>query len=174
MNESSFDLSAMMPLIPPAIRQAIHIGLDDLPFLDLGDGSAIQLLHADLSQGLWVLRTRLQPGYRVDRHYHTGPVFALTTAGAWHYLEYPNQVNRAGSYLFEPAGSIHTLAVHPEAEGVTEVCFIVFGANVNLTKEGGVANILDAATITRNYRGLCEAMGLDASALLVEGDAAAG
>ena len=31
-------------------------------------------------------------------------------AGAWKYAEYP-EVNRAGSYLFEPAGSIHTLTV---------------------------------------------------------------
>ncbi len=49
----------------------------------------------------------LQPGVTIQRHKHTGEVLAFTIRGAWKYLEYP-EVNTAGSYLFEPAGSIHT------------------------------------------------------------------
>jgi 2,4'-dihydroxyacetophenone dioxygenase len=157
-------------VIPVPLRHAVHLAIDDLPFVDVGDGSAIQLLHVDLSQGLWVIRTRFQPGYQVAKHYHTGPVFAVTSAGSWHYLEYPEHVNRAGSYLFEPAGSVHTLAVHPDETGVTEAWFAVFGANVNIGADGGVAAILDAPTILKNYRLLCAAHGKSAERVLVLGE----
>jgi len=32
------------------MMHAVHIGESDLPFVDLGDGSKIQLLHVDLRQ----------------------------------------------------------------------------------------------------------------------------
>ena len=51
------------------------------------------------------------------RHRHTGPVHVFTMAGAWKYLEYED-VNRAGSYLYEPANSTHTFSVIEET-GVT-------------------------------------------------------
>jgi len=99
------------PVVPPASGEALHVGENDLPFVDLGDGTKIQLQQVDLTQGLWVLRTKFSPGYQVATHYHTGPVFAVTFTGSWHYREYPDVVNTKGSYLFEPAGSVHTLIV---------------------------------------------------------------
>ena len=92
------------------IPLALHRGENELPFVDLGDGSDLQLLQVDVEAGLWVIRTRFQPGYLVPTHKHTGEVFAFTHSGSWKYVEYP-EVNTAGSYLFEPAGSVHTLTV---------------------------------------------------------------
>jgi len=162
-------MRAAMPVIPAATREAIHIGIDELPFVDLGDRSHMQLLHVDLAQGLWVVRMRFEPGYQIDRHYHTGPVFAVTAKGAWYYLEYPDAVNRPGSYLFEPAGSVHTLAVPADQDGDTEVWFAVFGANVNVATDGGVINVLDAATVLGTYRALCQAYGLGGDKVIVLG-----
>ena len=45
------------------IPLALHRGESDLPFVDLGDGSDLQLLQCDVEAGLWVIRTRFQPGY---------------------------------------------------------------------------------------------------------------
>src|SRR5690606_33665378 len=67
------------------IPLALHRGADDLPFVDLGDGSDLQLLQCDVEAGLWVVRTRFQPGYVVQTHKHTGEVFALTLSGSWKY-----------------------------------------------------------------------------------------
>ena len=90
--------------VPTAIlRQA-----EELPFVDLGDGSTLQLLQVDVDAGLWVIRTIFSPGMTVDTHKHTGTVNAFTMSGSWLYLEYPDAINVAGSYLFEPAGSIDT------------------------------------------------------------------
>jgi len=94
---------APVPGIPPALHRAET----DLPFVYYQDGVTFQLLHADVEAGLWVVRVRFQPGVTLQRHKHTGEVFAFTISGSWKYLEYP-EVNTGGSYLYEPAGSIHT------------------------------------------------------------------
>lgn len=147
----------MFDLIP----KALHVGQDELPFVDIGDGSSMQVLHIDLDRDLWVVRTRFQPGYQVMTHRHTGDVYAFTLSGSWHYLEYP-EVNRAGSYLFEPAGSTHTLNVPAENSEVTDVFFAIFGKNENLDAQGNVVSVWDAAFINQVYRLLCEAQGYPA------------
>jgi 2,4'-dihydroxyacetophenone dioxygenase len=141
------------------IPRAIHRGEDELPFVDLGDGTSLQLLQVDVEQGLWVIRTRFAPGTVVMTHKHTGPVHAFTLSGSWKYAEYPD-VNTAGSYLYEPAGSIHTLVVPEENEGPTDVWFAIWGANLNLDEDGNVVMVIDAGFIREVYLGLCEAQGL--------------
>ncbi len=147
--------------LPPAL----HRGETDLPEVDLGDGSTIQLLQVDLDQGLWVLRTRFQPGYKVQTHRHTGPVYAFTLSGSWHYLEYP-EVNTAGSYLFEPAGSTHTLVVTEGCTEVTDVFFAIYGSNLNLDADGNITSVLDAPSVLAAYRALCAAQGFAPPAVI--------
>jgi len=142
------------------IPRALHRGESELPFVDLGDGSLLQLLQVDVEAGLWVIRTKFQPGYLVQTHKHTGEVFAFTLAGSWKYVEYP-EVNTAGSYLYEPAGSVHTLTVPESNTELTDVFFAIYGANINLEPDGTISSIVDATTIQMAYFALCEAQGLD-------------
>jgi hypothetical protein len=74
-------------------------------------------------------------------------------------LESP-EVNVAGSFLFEPAGSQHTLMVPAENEGLTDAWFAIYGANLNLDEEGNVTSVIDAGTVRDGYFMLCEAQGL--------------
>jgi hypothetical protein len=141
------------------IPRAIHRGEDEIPFVDLGDGSELQLLQVDVELGLWVIRTRFQPGTVVPTHKHTGAVHAFTLAGSWKYAEYP-EVNTAGSYLYEPAGSVHTLTVPADVDGVTDVWFAIYGANLNLDESGAVTMVIDAGFIRDTYFALCDAYGL--------------
>lgn len=138
---------------------ALHRGAEDLPFVEYQEGVTFQLLQVDIEAGLWVLRLRAEPGVTIQRHKHTGEVFAFTNSGSWRYLEYP-EVNRAGSYLFEPAGAIHTLHVPDTNEGITDVWFAVRGANLNLAEDGGVESVVDAQAVLDIYLGQCEALGL--------------
>jgi quercetin dioxygenase-like cupin family protein len=133
---------------------------EELPFVDLGDGSTLQLLQVDLDQGLWVIRTKFSPGMTVQTHKHTGAVYAFTMSGSWKYLEYPDDVNVAGSYLFEPAGSIHTLHVPEDNTELTDVFFAIHGANLNLDEAGNVTSVIDAGGIRDFYLAMCEAEGL--------------
>jgi len=145
-------------LAAPEVPSALHRGEEEIPFIDFGD-MEVQLLQVDVEAGLWVVRTRMQPGTTLQRHKHTGEVFALTFSGAWKYLEYP-EVNRPGSYLYEPAGSIHTLHVPEEVEGITDVWFAVRGANLNLDAEGKVESYTDASTVRDGYLAMAEQRGL--------------
>ena len=152
---------------------SLHRGEEDLPFVSFGDGVALQLLQIYLSEGLWVVRQRMQPGVTLPTHHHTGSVNAFTLAGAWKYLEYP-QVNVAGSYLFEPAGSVHTLHTPPSNTGLTDVWFAIHGANLNLDQEGRVYEIFDAARVLRIYLSRCFKAGLGPPAVIgAEAEAAA-
>ena len=149
--------------------EALHIGNDDLPWLESDDGSKVKVLHVDLNQGLWVVKTRWQPGYEIQTHYHTGPVFAVTHSGSWYYREYPEYVNRAGSYLYEPAHSIHTLCVSADNTEDTEVWFAIYGCNVNIDEGGSILGIVDARSVLEVYQGGCAAKGLDCSNTIVMG-----
>ncbi len=136
----------------------MHRAESDNPFVDLGDGSTLQLMQVAIEAGLWVIRTRFNPGYRVQTHKHTGQVFAFTLSGSWKYEEYP-EVNTAGSYLYEPAGSVHTLIVPDTNEEVTDVWFAIYGANLNLDEAGNVTSVIDSGGILQGYLMMCEMQG---------------
>jgi 2,4'-dihydroxyacetophenone dioxygenase len=134
---------------------AIHRGEHELPFVDLGDGTTLQLLQVDLANGVWVIRNRFAPGTTLPIHKHTGQVYAFTQRGSWHYLESPEALNTAGSYLYEPAGSVHTLHVPEANDGDTDVWFTIYGANLNLDETGNVVLVIDAHLVYETYRSLC-------------------
>lgn len=162
---------AARPMIPATgSGETQHVGDSDLPWAEAGDGSAIQLLHVDLRIGLWVSKTRLPPGYKVITHYHTGLVYAVTLQGSWFYKESPEAVNSPGSYLFEPAGSRHTLMTPKDQKGDTIAWFAIYGANINLDDDGKVVSVLDAKAVLDLYRGYCKALDLDYSKLIVHGE----
>ena len=141
------------------IPMALHRGEDELPFVTIDEGIELQLLQVDIPNGLWVIRNRFAPGSRVQTHKHTGQVFAFTQSGSWKYDEYP-EVNTAGSYLFEPAGSVHTLVVPDTNTEVTDVWFAIYGANLNLDADGNVELVIDAGMVLDFYRALCAEQGI--------------
>ena len=109
-------------------------------------GSTITPLFLDRENGVWVLYGKFAPGTQLPTHFHTGLVHFFTTKGCWHYLEYPDDVQTEGSYLFEPAGSVHTFCVPADAPGPAEGFMVVFGANINFV-DGEFAGIRDAGAI---------------------------
>lgn len=138
------------------VPAAVHVGADELPFVDLGDGSKLKVIQIKQAEGLWIVENIFRAGYEVKRHKHTGPVYAYTTSGAWRYKEY-GYVNRARSFLYEPAGSVHTLQV---LEDDTHVWFQIYGANLNLDADGNVESVFDGPSTLANYLALCAAAGL--------------
>lgn len=146
-----------------AVPTAVHLGAGDLPFVDIGGGSKLKVIHVDVAQELWIVENVFQAGYVVQRHRHTGPVYAYTSAGAWRYQEY-DDVNRAGSFLFEPVGSTHTLEC---LEDDTRVWFQMYGRNENLDADGNVESVFDGPGTLAAYHALCEAAGLPRPNVLV-------
>ena len=69
-------------------------------------------------------------------------------------------MNTAGSYLYEPAGSVHTLHFPETNTEITDVSFVLHGANLNLDSEGNVESVLDAGAALAVYCAACEDAGL--------------
>ncbi len=151
------------PTAAPAFTEALHRAATDLPFVDIGDGNKLKVIQVDVGQGLWIVENVFHAGYSLQRHRHTGPVYAFTTSGAWRYREY-DYVNRAGSFLYEPAGSVHTLEC---IEDDTHVWFVMYGVNLNLDDDGNVESVFDGPGTLEAYYALAEAEGFDRPNVLV-------
>ena len=139
-----------------SIQDAVHLGQDEMPFVDIGDGSLLKVLQVRPQEGLWIIENIFQDGYEVDTHKHTGPVFGYTRSGAWKYKEY-DYVNREGSFLYEPAGSVHTLQC---IEDNTRVWFQMYGSNINLDADGNITSVVDGQLTLDFYLAMCEEQGL--------------
>ncbi len=126
---------------------------------DVLPGVDIWPLFLDPENGLWVLRARFKPGVTLPKHFHTGTVHFYTLSGRWHYLEYPDQPQTAGSYLYEPGGSIHTFHCPEDSEGA-DGFMVVSGANINFDADGNFVNIMDAGWIEQMVIAAAKAQGI--------------
>jgi 2,4'-dihydroxyacetophenone dioxygenase len=129
----------------------------DAPWVAIPVGQS-RLLQADVEGGMFAIAFRFNPGVQLQTHRHTGRVSAWTSSGCWKYVEYEAEY-RAGSYQYEPAGSIHTLMVPAENTEPTEVLFVIEGANLYLDEAGNVTSITDPTTAKAKYRAACAAQG---------------
>jgi 2,4'-dihydroxyacetophenone dioxygenase len=130
-----------------------HAGDDELPWVDATGGVWLKVLRVDAASGIWVVRNRFEPGVRLQTHRHTGPVDGFTISGRWHYLEY-DFFNTTGSYIREPAGSVHTLDVPADNDEVTDVLFVMEGVNLNLAADGSVESVNDGPGTLAAYQAL--------------------
>jgi hypothetical protein len=149
-----------MSTASPFIPVARHVGIDEVPWVPnpAVPGASMRLLQADTERGLYVTAGRLDAGIEVGIHRHTGAVHMFTLSGAWRYLEH-EYVNRAGSYLYEPEGSVHTFSVLPD-QGITETLTVIYGETQYLDPAGEVIATTNAATNLRAYYEACEAAGV--------------
>ena len=152
-----------MALPEPINHQDFLLTLDTskLPVLNEAlPGVDLHPLFIDAENGLWVLRAQFQPGVTLPMHFHTGTVHFYTMSGCWYYLEYPEQKQTAGCYLYEPGGSVHTFCTPEDNEGPTDGIMVVAGANVNFDAEGNFINIMDAGWIEQAALAAAKAQGL--------------
>ena len=148
----------MSPLATEAAG-TIHRSDQELPWADAGHGIELKVMMVRPDDALWIIRNRFAPGVVIQTHRHTGPVYAHTLSGAWKYVEYPD-VNRAGSFLFEPAGSVHTLTTPDDNTEPTDAWFQIHGVNLNLDADGNVESMTDGPGVLAAYYALCEDQGL--------------
>lgn len=140
---------------------AQHLGDADLPWVASrsGDGSELKLVSAKVKEGLWIVRTRFAAGIELQTHKHTGQVHAYTLSGSWGYRE-SEYLNTAGSFLYEPAGSIHTLYVPESNTEPTDVWFAIWGANLNMDESGAIVSVTDAESVLAFYLDACAEIGV--------------
>ena len=123
-------------------------------------GVDIYPLFLDVENGTWVIRAKFKPGVTLPKHFHTGTVHFYTLAGCWHYLEYPEQKQTAGSYLYEPGGSIHTFHVPEDSAEGADGFMVVSGTNVNFDADGNYVNCMDAGWIEQAIIAVAKEQGV--------------
>lgn len=141
---------ASLPLVALPQTKLLTVNEKNVPLIkdSLSPGVHFKPLRLDIENGEWVVLATFEPRARIPLHYHTGAAEGWTISGSWYYLEYPDQVQTAGSYLYEPAASVHTLVCPESNTEDTVVLFRVTGANVNFNDDGSFHSVLDAALIT--------------------------
>ena len=132
---------------------------DETPVIEPINNYEIRPLFLDPEKGTWVLWAKFPPGTTLPKHYHTGTVHFFTLSGSWYYLEHKEDVQTAGSYLYEPGGSVHTFHVPADAEGPAEGIMVVDGANVNFDDNDNLLDISDARGIEAAIKTVCQMMG---------------
>jgi 2,4'-dihydroxyacetophenone dioxygenase len=96
--------------------------------------------------GSWCNLLRVRRSGVLSRHIHPSVVVGYVIKGAWRYLEH-DWVARAGSFVYEPPGEIHTLVVD-EVAGEPEMItfFNISGAMVYVDEAGQASGYEDVFT----------------------------
>ena len=72
---------------------------------DILPGVHAKLVHESVTDGLWVIYLRLEPGTRLAPHVHTANVHFLTTKGAWVWRHENGSLQMiSGRFVDAPAG----------------------------------------------------------------------
>jgi 2,4'-dihydroxyacetophenone dioxygenase len=131
----------------------------EIPWGELWMGIEMKMLKIGASDGIYTLVNRFAPGTVLPTHRHVGSVHAYTIRGAWHYREY-DWIARAGDFIYEPPGSVHTLMVPQDATEPTEVIFHIEKALIVLDDAGNEMLSQDGPTIDAMYRHALESRGI--------------
>ena len=152
----------MIPTPYSEHKDLLTLNWDEEPvYEDALPGVDVQPLFLDPHNGTWVLRAIFKPGVVLPKHYHTGDVHFFTLRGKWNYVEYPDQPQTAGSYLYEPGGSIHTFMTPADNTEPTEGLMVVNGTNMNFDEDGNYVGVLDATWIMQLIDHLVKERGLN-------------
>jgi 2,4'-dihydroxyacetophenone dioxygenase len=129
-----------------------HVHADDIPWVFAGP-VGLQVLR--VSADTWVVRNRFEAGFRLPTHKHTGGVHAYTFSGRWQYAEYGIDYV-AGTFIYEPPGSIHTLTITEDSD----ILFVIEGAFIEYDAEGNITGVTDGPSTLEAYLNLCDAAGI--------------
>jgi anti-sigma factor ChrR (cupin superfamily) len=155
MATNSLGLDTIMQMGLP--DQAIQS--DELPWVPQGEGVWFKPLRFDLANGRWINLLKVTRGGKVNRHRHSGgQVLGYVIQGSWHYAE-RDWVARAGTFVYEPPGDIHTLIVDGSEEMLT--LFILEGVIQYLDDEDNLIYQDDVFTKLERYLTFCRDQGIE-------------
>ena len=134
-----------LPGIQPEIAvQAIPD--DERVWVPQAEGVWFRPLLLNTVTGSWCNLLRVRKSGVLSRHVHPSWVTGYVIKGAWRYLEH-DWIARAGSFVYEPPGEVHTLVVD-ELVGETEMItqFNIHGAMVYVDDAGRQTGYEDVFT----------------------------
>ena len=138
-------MSESLPPPPYAVSDLVTAAIPDDERLWVPQAPNIWFrpLFLNTVQGEWVNLLRVRRSGVLSRHRHPAPVHGYVIKGTWRYLEH-NWTAKAGDYVFEPPGEIHTLTVDSDDEMIT--LFTVNAAMVYVDPWGKTTGFEDVFT----------------------------
>lgn len=133
-------LKSYTDIIPPTHRAFHDFTVDATPAFQADEKNWIPYVDGVHFLPLWFgTRSqpgfsnilRVQPGKRLNPHFHPTGVFGYTLSGSWRYLEH-DWVAIPGTFLWEPPGEAHTLIVEETAKEPMITYFVSLGGLVYL------------------------------------------
>jgi 2,4'-dihydroxyacetophenone dioxygenase len=125
---------------------------DEIPWIPQAEGVWFRPLRISPEQGTWTNLLRVTCRGTVNLHRHLAPVEAWLLAGRWRYLEH-DWTAGPGSYVYEPAGDVHTLTTVGEEEMIT--LFSMHGPIEYIGPDGQVEYTETAQTKLQRYLDFC-------------------
>lgn len=145
------------PFTSPEMFQA-DVLEHDRTWMPVGTLGHSRPLVYDTRNGGWISLLRAKGEGTIQRHRHASPVTGWTMDGAWGYREH-DWVARAGSFIYEPAGHIHTLYIHPSERRMTAI-FHVYGPLLYINDAGVADHYEDVFVRLDKYAAHCKSVGL--------------
>jgi 2,4'-dihydroxyacetophenone dioxygenase len=136
----------------------VHIGgsEEESPWVPFkGNTVFIRHLAFDVRTNMFANVLWVKQGGSLGRHKHRGRVFGYTLEGSWRYLEY-DWVARAGSYVQESPGAIHTLV---SDEGM-KTMFWLNGSLEFYDEHDTLLETLDVFWMMDHYLSYCREHGI--------------
>ncbi len=109
---------------------------DERVWVPQGEQIWFRPLLLDTVTGVVANLLRVRRGGNLGKHIHNAPVYGYVIKGSWRYLEH-DWVARAGMFVYEPPGEVHTLVVD-EASETSEMItyFVVHGGLTKIGDDG--------------------------------------
>jgi len=122
--------------LPDAASEIVLAAIpgDERVWVPQADNVWFRPLMLNTVDGGWANLLRVRRSGVLSRHRHPAPVHGLVLRGSWRYLEH-DWVARAGSYVYEPPGEVHTLVVDAGEEEMITL-FHVSGALIYVDEQG--------------------------------------
>jgi 2,4'-dihydroxyacetophenone dioxygenase len=135
----------------------LHVGAGDSesPWVPFRSNVLIRHLAFDVRMNMYVNVLWVKTGGMLGRHRHRGRVMGYTLEGSWRYLEY-DWIARAGSYVQESPGAIHTLV---SDQGMKTV-FWLNGSLEFVDQNDGLLETLDVFWFIDHYLSYCRENGI--------------
>ena len=109
---------------------------------------------------------KINPGAKLNPHYHISTVYGYTIRGSWRYLEH-DWVATPGTFIFEPAGEAPTLVVDADAPEPMYTFFVLSGGLIYLdqVENGKMVGYDDGFTLLELARNHYKSVGIDTARL---------
>jgi quercetin dioxygenase-like cupin family protein len=147
-------------MVPDIVTQAIPD--DERLWVPQAENVWFRPLFLNTVTGEWVNLLRVRRSGVLSRHRHPAPVHGYVIKGSWRYLEH-DWVARAGGYVFEPPGEVHTLVCDDDEEMIT--LFHVCGCLIYCDEEGKACGFDDVHTKIEMCRKHFADVGVDEQVL---------